>query len=59
MVYCSQAGGLTSEVLIDQNRQGDLVLHIYVDGSILEVFGDELQPISGRFYLRKVRELRV
>lgn len=58
-VDCSLAGGLISEVPIDPVVKGNLMLHIFCDGSVLEVFINDQLPISARFYLPGMRHLRL
>lgn len=52
MVDCSQAGGLVSEAPADNDPDSGLTLHVFVDGSVLEVYVNDLWPISARYYLK-------
>lgn len=59
VVDCRHAGGLISALPVDPPGLHDLVLHVYLDGSIIEVFIDDRTPISARFYVPKPQSLRV
>ncbi len=58
VVDCRQAGGLLSTLPLEKAVDA-LELHIFVDGSLLEVFVDERQAISARFYVQKPGAMRV
>ena len=54
---CRNADGQISAMPVDPPAMSDMVLHIFVDGSILEVYVDDLHPLSARFYVPKPQSL--
>lgn len=59
VVDCRNAGGLINVLPIDIPGLQDLVLHAFVDGSIIETFIEGKSPISARFYMQKPQAIRV
>ena len=59
VVDCRHAGGLISAMPIKISGFQDQLLHIFVDGSIIEVYVEDQLPISARFYVSKPQGLRV
>ncbi|PKN98495.1 MAG: glycosyl hydrolase family 32 [Chloroflexi bacterium HGW-Chloroflexi-4] len=56
---CRHAGGLISAMPIKISGFQDQLLHVFVDGSVVEVFVEDQLPISARFYVSKPQALRV
>jgi beta-fructofuranosidase len=59
VVDCRHAGGLISAMPIKVSGFKDQLLHVFIDGSIIEVFVEDQFPISARFYVSKPQALRV
>lgn len=59
VVDCRHAGGLISAVSVDPPGLHDMVLHVFLDGSMIETFIDDRTPVSARFYIPKPQSLRV
>jgi beta-fructofuranosidase len=57
VVDCQKAGGLFSSLPLEKPLPGELRLHIFVDGSVLEVFVNDRQAISARFYIQEPQAL--
>jgi len=57
VVDCRPAGGLLSTLPLEKDVE-QLDLHLFVDGSVLEVFVDDRQAISARFYVKQPQALR-
>lgn len=58
VVDCRHAGGLISALPVKLSGLDDLVLHVFVDGSIIEVYLQDQVPITARFYVEKPQGLR-
>jgi len=56
---CRHAGGMISAMPIRISGFQDQLLHVFVDGSVVEVFVEDQLPISARFYVSKPQALRV
>jgi hypothetical protein len=56
---CRHAGGLISAIPVDPPGMQDLLLHVFLDGSVIETYIDDRTPISARFYVPKPQTLRV
>ncbi len=59
IVDCRNAGGGISVVPVRLRAMQDLNLHVFVDGSVIEVFMEDATCISARFYMRKPQDLHV
>lgn len=59
VVDCRHAGGMISAIPIKDSGFKDQLLHVFVDGSTIEVFIEDQFPISARFYVSKPQSLRV
>ncbi|PKN95813.1 MAG: hypothetical protein CVU43_23915, partial [Chloroflexi bacterium HGW-Chloroflexi-5] len=59
VVDCRLAGGLISAMPIKISGFQDQLLHVFVDGSVIEVFVEDQLPISARFYVSKPQAMRV
>ncbi|MHB8088198.1 MAG: glycoside hydrolase family 32 protein [Anaerolineaceae bacterium] len=59
VVDCRHAGGGISAMPIKISGFQDLLLHVFIDGSVIEVFVEDQLPISARFYVTKPQALRV
>jgi len=59
VVDCRHAGGLISAMPIKISGFQDQLLHVFVDGSVIEVYVEDQLPISARFYVSKPQALRV
>ena len=59
VVDCRNAGGLINILPADIPGMQDLVVHAYVDGSIIETFIEGKSPISARFYMDKPQAMHV
>ena len=59
VVDCRHEGGVISAMPIKISGFHDQLLHVFIDGSIIEVFVEDQLPISARFYASKPQALRV
>jgi beta-fructofuranosidase len=59
VVDCRHAGGVISAMPIKISGFQDQLLHVFVDGSVIEVFVEDQLPISARFYVSKPQAMRV
>ncbi|MRS02234.1 glycoside hydrolase family 32 protein, partial [bacterium] len=59
VVDCRHAGGLISAMPIKISGFQDQLLHVFIDGSVIEVYVEDQLPISARFYVSKPQALRV
>ena len=59
VVDCRHAGGLISAMPVKTSGFHDQLLHVFIDGSIIEVYVEDQLPISARFYVSKPQALRV
>jgi beta-fructofuranosidase len=59
VVDCRHAGGTISITPVQFHGLDELLLHVFVDGSIIEVYVEDKFPISARFYMQKPQGLRV
>jgi beta-fructofuranosidase len=59
VVDCRKARSLLTCLPVEQAGTDEVRLHIFVDGSVLEVFVDDRQAVSARFYIHDPRALRV
>jgi len=59
VVDCRHAGGLISAMPVIPPAMRDMILHVFLDGSILEVYVEDHFPISVRFYVPKPQALQV
>ena len=59
VVDCRHADGTISAIPVDPPAMKDMILHIFMDGSILEVFINDQTPLSARYYLKRPQALYV
>lgn len=59
VVDCRHAGGVISAAPVNPPGMNDFTLHVFIDGSVIEVYVEDKFPISARFYMGNPQALRV
>lgn len=59
VVDCRHADGVISIVPVELPGVEEINLHVFIDGSVIEVYYEDRLPTSARFYMQKPQALRV